>query len=133
MLLYEVVFHLFVVFLVCHRYTSPIDGRSLTDVPSIQVHSSCDFSKRDIYRIRWTNVFLERSGSSSRGLSSRGLTRLTGELARACCEALGPYLQGLFNMGLTQLSLRVNVDAESVSIALMREVCKIYNMRGRSV
>ncbi|KAK3743245.1 hypothetical protein QZH41_017053, partial [Actinostola sp. cb2023] len=99
-------------------HISPIDGRSLTDVPSIQVHSSCDFSKRDIYRIRWTNVFLERNGHSSRGLSSRGLSRLTGELARSCCEALRPHLLGLFEMDLTRLSLRVNIDTDSVEYSI---------------
>ncbi|XP_048581610.1 zinc finger FYVE domain-containing protein 9 [Nematostella vectensis] len=100
-------------------HVSPIDGTVLTEVPSIRVHSSCDFTRREVYRIRWSHVFLKRGiDNPSRGVSSRGLSRLTGDLARACCEALRAHLPGLYEGGRTCLALRVTMDTETAEYAI---------------
>lgn len=90
---------------------SPVDGLQLDSFPSVKVHSGCDFTRKNIFRIQWTEVFFLGEGQQS---ASRDLNKLTGELAKAFCQTLMPHLSKLSSDGFSFIGLRVNLDPDSV-------------------
>lgn len=88
-----------------------MDGLQLDTFPSVKVHSGCDFTRKNIFRIQWTEVFFLGEGQQS---ASRDLNKLTGELAKAFCQTLMPHLSKLSSDGLSFIGLRVNLDPDSV-------------------
>ena len=90
---------------------SPIDGLQLGSFPSVKVHSGCDFTRKNVFRIQWTEVFFLAEGQQS---ASRDLNKLTGELAKAFCQTLVPHLSKMSSDGFTFVGLRVNLDPDNV-------------------
>lgn len=90
---------------------SPVDGLQLDSYPSVKVHSGCDFTRKNIFRIQWTEVFFLGEGQQS---VSRDLNKTTGELAKAFCQTLMPHLSKLSSDGFSFIGLRVNLDPDSV-------------------
>ncbi|KAL9950761.1 hypothetical protein ACROYT_G043318 [Oculina patagonica] len=90
---------------------SPIDGLQLGSFPSVKVHSGCDFTRKNVFRIQWTEVYFLGEGQQS---VSRNLNKLTGELAKAFCQTLMPHLSKLSSDGFNFIGLRVNLDPDSV-------------------
>lgn len=109
-----------------HSLFSPVDGLQLDTFPSVKVHSGCDFTRKNIFRIQWTEVFFLGEGQQS---ASRDLNKLTGELAKAFCQTLMPHLSKLSSDGLSFIGLRVNLDPDSVRHSLyichLLVMCKI--------
>jgi len=90
---------------------SPIDGLQLDGFPSVKVHSGCDFTRKNVFRIQWTEMFFVGEGQQS---ASRDVNKLTAELAKAFCRTLMPHLSKLSSDNCTFLGLRVNLDRENV-------------------
>lgn len=90
---------------------SPIDGLKLDSFPSVKVHSGCNFTRKNVFRIQWTEVFFLVEGQQS---ASRDLNKLTGELAKAFCQTLMPHLSKMSSDGCTSVGLRVNLDPDNV-------------------
>ena len=100
-----------IILLNVHSFCSPIDGLQLGSFPSVKVHSGCDFTRKNIFRIQWIEVFFLSEGQQS---ASRELNKLTAELAKAFCQTLMPHLSKLSSDGCTSVGLRVNLDPDSV-------------------
>uniref|UniRef100_A0A8C4ZKS1 Zinc finger, FYVE domain containing 9a n=1 Tax=Gadus morhua TaxID=8049 RepID=A0A8C4ZKS1_GADMO len=94
---------------------SPIDGRSMESITSVKVFHGSEV-KSNGKVIRWTEVFFLRSEDHPGG----GLgdpadhSRLTENVARAFCTALGPHLKLLKEDGMAKLGLRVTLDTDQV-------------------
>ena len=97
---------------IIHSLCSPIDGLQLDGFPSVKVHSGCDFTRKNVFRIQWTEMFFVGEGQQS---ASRDVNKLTAELAKAFCRTLMPHLSKLSSDNCTFLGLRVNLDRENVS------------------
>ncbi|XP_055886956.1 zinc finger FYVE domain-containing protein 9-like isoform X2 [Biomphalaria glabrata] len=93
---------------------SYIDGMSLEGVESVSVKSQSDFLGETL-AIRWTRVyFLQHQESSSSHFDPLDLSRLTEDIAQACCTALVKHLDELKKEGQVKLGLRVNLTRDSV-------------------
>ncbi|CAL8279085.1 unnamed protein product [Lota lota] len=93
---------------------SPIDGRSMESITSIKVFHGSEV-KSNGKVIRWTEVFFLQSEDQPGGLGDPAdHSRLTENVARAFCTALGPHLKLLKEDGMAKLGLRVTLDADQV-------------------
>lgn len=87
-------------------------------VDSIRIHGSTDYAK-DMLSIRWTEVFVLRSGAASNTASPEtpaDVSHLAGTLAQACCQALVNHLGQLAFEMVTKIGLRVTIDSEQVRL-----------------
>ncbi|KAH9491704.1 Zinc finger FYVE domain-containing protein 9 [Bulinus truncatus] len=93
---------------------SYIDGKSLEGVESVSVKSQSDFLGENL-AIRWTRVyFLQHQDSTSSHFDPLDLSRLTEDIAQACCTALVKHLDELKKEDQVKLGLRVNLIRDSV-------------------
>ncbi|CAL1536688.1 unnamed protein product [Lymnaea stagnalis] len=93
---------------------SYIDETSLEGVESVSVKSPSDFFGETL-AIRWTRVyFLQHQDSTSSHFDPLDLSRLTEDIAQACCTALVKHLDDLKKEGQVKLGLRVNLTRDSV-------------------
>jgi len=93
-----------------------VDGLRLDSFPSVKVHSGCDFTRKNLFRIQWTEVFFLGEGQQS---ASRDLNKLTAELAKAFCQTLMPHLSKLSSDSFSFIGLRVNLDPDSVRLSYL--------------
>lgn len=102
-------------FRVC-SVTSPIDGRSLSGVPSIRVTQPRDYKGEGHRLLRWTELFIiqvsESSRSGSRSEDNGDVTRFAEGVAKATSVALAVKLAQLDPH--TLVGLRVSLDGDSV-------------------
>ncbi|XP_067885701.1 zinc finger FYVE domain-containing protein 16-like isoform X2 [Heterodontus francisci] len=92
---------------------SPVDGRSLEDVPNIKILQENEFEMDGIV-VKCTEVFyLQRNHPLGPTLPA-AQTELTEEIASACCAALCPHLKVLKEIGINKLSLRVSLETDKV-------------------
>ncbi|XP_071232928.1 zinc finger FYVE domain-containing protein 9-like isoform X1 [Salvelinus alpinus] len=95
---------------------SPIDGKSMEFITSVKVFHGSEF-KANGKVIRWTEVFFLQSDDQDQpnGLSDPAdHSRLTENVARAFCVALGPHLKLLKEDGMAKLGLRVTLESDQV-------------------
>ena len=91
---------------------SPVDGLQLDGFPSVKVHSGYDFTRKNVFRIQWMEMYFLGEGHQS---ASRDLNKFTAEVAKAFARTLMPHLQKLSSDNCTFLGLRVSLDSENVS------------------
>ncbi|XP_055738374.1 zinc finger FYVE domain-containing protein 9-like isoform X3 [Salvelinus fontinalis] len=95
---------------------SPIDGKSMEFITSVKIFHGSEF-KANGKVIRWTEVFFLQSDDQDQpnGLSDPAdHSRLTENVARAFCVALGPHLKRLKEDGMAKLGLRVTLESDQV-------------------
>ncbi|XP_059146860.1 zinc finger FYVE domain-containing protein 9-like isoform X2 [Physella acuta] len=93
---------------------SYIDDTSLEGVESVTVKTPSDFIGENL-AIRWTRVyFLQHEDTTSSHFDPLDLSRLTEDIAQACCTALVKDLDELKKEGQIKLGLRVNLTRDSV-------------------
>lgn len=98
---------------------SYIDDTSLEGVESVSVKTPSDFIGENL-AIRWTRVyFLQHEDTTSSHFDPLDLSRLTEDIAQACCTALVKDLDELKKEGQVKLGLRVNLTRDSVSLFLV--------------
>ena len=103
---------------------SPVDGRLMSGIESLRVHSATDYVSGTGHVIRWTELFFisQSQSADGNGESNEARTpedpadasRLADQLAQALCLALTPHLQALAFVMLTKIGLRVTVGIEQV-------------------
>ena len=91
---------------------SPVDGLQLDGFPSVKVHSGYDFTRKNAFRIQWTEMYFLGDGQQS---VSRDLNKLTAEVAKAFGRTLMAHVPKLSSDNCTFLGLRVSLDRENVS------------------
>ncbi|CAL8326231.1 unnamed protein product [Arctogadus glacialis] len=97
-----------------HSVISPIDGRSMESITSVKVFHGSEV-KSNGKVIRWTEVFFLQSEDHPGALGDPAdHSRLTENVARAFCTALGPHLKLLKEDGMAKLGLRVTLDTDQV-------------------
>ncbi|XP_060692312.1 zinc finger FYVE domain-containing protein 16-like isoform X1 [Hemiscyllium ocellatum] len=93
---------------------SPIDGRSMEDIPSIRMLQENVF-ETDGITVKCTEVFyLQRNHDPLSPTIPAAQSELTEEIASACCAALCPHLKALKEIGINKLSLRVSLETDKV-------------------
>nr|APU50779.1 zinc finger FYVE domain-containing protein 9-like protein MW [Saccoglossus kowalevskii] len=93
---------------------SPIDGKSMETIDSIRIQNSTDYMGEN-KTIRWTEVFfLQSEDSMGQRCDTVDLSRLAETLAEGCCAALAPHLDGLKEIHMSKIGLRVTIDSERV-------------------
>ncbi|XP_048451128.1 zinc finger FYVE domain-containing protein 16-like isoform X2 [Rhincodon typus] len=93
---------------------SPIDGRSMKDIPSIKMLQENVFETDGIV-VKCTEVFyLQRNHDPLSPTIPAAQSELTEEIASACCVALCPHLKALKEIGINKLSLRVSLEIDKV-------------------
>ncbi|XP_067838873.1 zinc finger FYVE domain-containing protein 16-like isoform X2 [Heptranchias perlo] len=93
---------------------SPVDGRSMEDVPSIKILQENEFDTDGIV-VKCTEVFyLQRNHDPLSPSIPAAQSQLTKEIATACCAALCPHLKALKEIGINKLSLRVSLEMDKV-------------------
>ncbi|XP_059500767.1 zinc finger FYVE domain-containing protein 16-like isoform X3 [Stegostoma tigrinum] len=93
---------------------SPIDGRSMEDIPSIKMLQENVFETDGIV-VKCTEVFyLQRNHDPLSPTIPAAQSELTEEIASACCVALCPHLKALKEIGINKLSLRVSLEVDKV-------------------
>ncbi|XP_077981163.1 uncharacterized protein LOC144436289 [Glandiceps talaboti] len=93
---------------------SPIDGKSMEGITSLRIQNGTDYMGEN-KTIRWTEVFfLQNDESVGQRCDAVELTRLAETLAQGCCIALTPCLDGLKEMNMSKIALRVTIGTERV-------------------
>uniref|UniRef100_UPI00398E6B3C zinc finger FYVE domain-containing protein 16 isoform X2 n=1 Tax=Pristiophorus japonicus TaxID=55135 RepID=UPI00398E6B3C len=93
---------------------SPVDGRSMADVPSIKILQDNEFEMDGIV-VKCTEAFyLQRNHDPLSPTIPAAQSQLTKEIATACCAALCPHLKALKEIGINKLSLRVSLETDKV-------------------
>ncbi|XP_072438302.1 zinc finger FYVE domain-containing protein 16 isoform X5 [Chiloscyllium punctatum] len=93
---------------------SPIDRRSMEDIPSIKMLQENVF-EADGITVKCTEVFyLQRNHDPLSPTIPAAQSELTEEIASACCAALCPHLKALKEIGINKLSLRVSLETDKV-------------------
>ena len=106
--------------LVNQSVVSPIDGRSLTGVPSIRVMQHRDYQGEGRRLLRWSELFIlpmegdrsVRPNNKSSSDDGKDVTRLAESIAKATSAALVGKLADLTPR--TLVALRVSMDEDSV-------------------
>lgn len=97
------------------RVKSQIDGRAFDGISSIRLHSGRDYvSDRSNHFIRWTEVFLLSSSTSSAEFDPPDPMSAATHVAKAVCHAMVPNLKKFVEEGKSSLSVRVTLDPEQV-------------------
>ncbi|GCB68524.1 hypothetical protein scyTo_0005315 [Scyliorhinus torazame] len=93
---------------------SPVDGRSMEDIPSIKILQENVFEMAGIV-VKCTEVFyLQRNHDPLSPTVPAVQSELTEQIANACCAALCPHLKVLKEIGINKLSLRVSLETDKV-------------------
>ncbi|XP_078252695.1 zinc finger FYVE domain-containing protein 16-like isoform X2 [Rhinoraja longicauda] len=93
---------------------SPLDGRSMENIPSNKILQENKFETDGII-VKCTEVFyLQRNHDPQSPTIPAVQIQLSKEIATACCAALCPHLKGLKEIGINKLSLRVSLETDKV-------------------
>ncbi|XP_070564387.1 zinc finger FYVE domain-containing protein 16-like isoform X2 [Ptychodera flava] len=93
---------------------SPVDGKSMEGISSLRIQKSTDYMGEN-RAIRWTEVFFLNSEESvDQRCDTVDLSRLAETLSKGCCMALVPHLDGLKEIHMSKIGLRVTIGAERV-------------------
>ncbi|XP_051876545.1 zinc finger FYVE domain-containing protein 16-like isoform X2 [Pristis pectinata] len=93
---------------------SPLDGRSMENIPSNKILQENEFETDGIV-VKCTEVFYLQRNHDPHGPTVPAVqSQLSKEIAAACCAALCPHLKGLKEIGTNKLSLRVSLETDKV-------------------
>lgn len=103
---------------------------ALDGIRSVHLPNSTDYvGERKV--IRWTEVFfILNNDSPTSKWEPVDLSRLAETLAQACCIALTPHLESLFEATLAKIGLRVTVEAEKVHLINIALPFEIFSLSG---